>query len=160
MVAATADGSSLGGPIFLEDHDWQDNPSLDIYTMPITTPRGEVLDKVATATPTMHRADLQVALLPLLEQDIAARHSPAPTTAAHHQHVQGFTTHGFPISAAALAASPVRASLPDRAPVANWRRGRHRLRYAHTQRCCVLATWKSEVARPTNGVHLDMSGET
>ncbi|MFC7259679.1 hypothetical protein [Streptomyces lutosisoli] len=119
VVAATADGSSaLGGPLILEEHGWRHNPGLDIYTLPITTHRSEALDKVATATLAMQRADLQVAVQPLLAQDIAARHSPAPTTAARHQRVQGFTTHRFPISAAALAASPARADLPGKAPVA------------------------------------------
>ncbi|MFJ3659087.1 hypothetical protein ACIPPM_01315 [Streptomyces sp. NPDC090119] len=71
-----------------------------------------------THTLAMHRADLQVAVQPLLVQDIAARHSLAPTSAARRQHVQGFATHGFPISAAALAISPARADLPSMAPVA------------------------------------------
>ncbi|MDX3583381.1 hypothetical protein [Streptomyces europaeiscabiei] len=119
VVAATADGSSaLGGPLILEEHGWRHNPGLDIYTLPIITHRSEALDKVATATLAMQRADLQVAVQPLLAQDIAARHSPAPTTAARHQRVQGFTTHRFPVSAAALAASPARAGLPGMAPVA------------------------------------------
>lgn len=119
MVAATADGSSaLGGPLTLEEHGWRHNPGLDIYTLPITTHRSEALDRVATATLAMHRADLQVAVQPLLAQDIAARHSPAPTTAARHQRGQGFTTQKLPMSATALAASPARAGLPGKAPVA------------------------------------------
>ncbi|MGW2613305.1 hypothetical protein [Streptomyces sp. NPDC001500] len=119
VIAATADGSSaLGGPLILEEHGWRHNPGLDIYTLPTTTDRSEALDKVATATLAMHRADLQVAMQPLLAQDIAARRSPAPTTGARHQRSQGFTTRKFPISAAALAASPTRAGLPGKAPVA------------------------------------------
>ncbi|MEU9791905.1 hypothetical protein AB0E27_14990 [Streptomyces sparsogenes] len=119
VVAATADGSSaLGSPLILEEHGWRHNPGLDIYTLPITTHRSEALDKVATATLAMQRADLQVAVQPLLAQDIAARHSPAPTTAARHQRDQGFTTQKLPMSAAALAASPARAGLPGKAPVA------------------------------------------
>ncbi|MER6546793.1 hypothetical protein [Streptomyces sp. NPDC001250] len=119
VVAATADGSSaLGGRLLLEEHGWRHNPSLDIYTLPITTDRSEALGKVATATQAMHRSDLQVAVQPLLAQDVAARRSPAHTTAARHQRSQGFTTHKFPISAAALAASPARAGLPGKAPVA------------------------------------------
>ncbi|MEU3931533.1 hypothetical protein AB0E85_05715 [Streptomyces sp. NPDC029044] len=119
VVAATADGSSaLGGPFVLEEHGWRHYPGLDIYTLPITTHRSEALDKVATATLAMHRADLQVAVQPLLAQDIAARHSPAPTTAARHQRGQGFTPHKLPMSATALAASPARAGLPGKAPVA------------------------------------------
>ncbi|KUO20827.1 hypothetical protein [Streptomyces dysideae] len=119
VVAATADGSSaLGSPLILEEHGWRHNPGLDIYMLPITTHRSEALDKVATATLAMHQADLQVAVQPLLAQDIAARHSPAPTTAARHQRDQGFTTQKLPMSAAALAASPARAGLPGKAPVA------------------------------------------
>lgn len=118
VVAAIADGSSaLGGRLILEEHGWRHNPSLDIYTLPVTTDRSEALGKVATATLAMHRADLQVAVQPLLAQDVAARRSPAPTTAARHERSQGFTTHKFPISAAALAASPARAGLPGKAPV-------------------------------------------
>jgi hypothetical protein len=118
-VAATADGSSaLGGPLILKEHGWRHNPSLDIYTLPTTTDRSEVLERIATATLAMHRADLQVAVQPLLAQNIATRRSLAPTTAAHHQRVQGFTTHRSPMSAAALATSPARAGLPSEAPVA------------------------------------------
>jgi hypothetical protein len=119
VVAATADDSSpLGGPLILEEHGWRHIPSLDIYTLPTTTDRSEALDKVAAATLTMHRCDLQVAVQPLLAHDVAARRSPAPTTAARHQRSQDFTTHRFPISAAALAASPARAGLPGKAPAA------------------------------------------
>jgi hypothetical protein len=119
VVAATADGSSaLSGRLILEEHGWRHNPSLDIYTLPITTDRSQALGKVATATLTMHRADLQVAVQPLLAQDVAGRRSPAPTAAAHHERSQGFTTHKFPVGAAALAASPARAGLPGKAPVA------------------------------------------
>lgn len=119
VVAATADGSSaLGGRLLLEEHGWRHNPSLDIYTLPMPTDRGEALGKVATATLAMHRADIQVAVQPLLAQDVAARRPPAPTTAARHERSQGFTTHKLPISAAALAARPARAGLSGKAPVA------------------------------------------
>ncbi|MFG3289826.1 hypothetical protein ACGF3G_13620 [Streptomyces sp. NPDC048179] len=119
VVAATAGASSaLGGRLLLEEHGWRHNPGLDIYTLPITTDRSEALDKVATATLAMHRADLQVAVQPLLAQDVAARRSPAPTTAARHQRSQRLTTHKFPISAAALAVSPARAGLTGKAPAA------------------------------------------
>jgi hypothetical protein len=119
VVAATADGSSaLGSSLILEEHGWRHNPSLDIYTLPITTDRSEALGKVATATLAMHRSGLHVAVQPLLAQDVAARHSTAPTTAARHQRSQGLTTHKLPMSAAALAASPARAGLPGKAPVA------------------------------------------
>lgn len=119
VVAATVDGSSaLGGPLILEEHGWRHYPSLDIYTLPTTTDRSEALDKVATATLAMHRSDLHVAVQPLLAQDVAARRSPAPTTAALHRRGQGFTTPKFPVSAAALAASPASAGLTGKAPVA------------------------------------------
>ncbi|ANZ14836.1 hypothetical protein O1L44_02500 [Streptomyces noursei] len=118
VVAATADTSSaLGGRLILEEHGWRHNPSLDIYTLPITTDRSEALGKVANTTLSMHRSDLQVAMQPALAQDVAGRRPPAPTTATRHEHRQGFTTHKSPNSAAALAASPARAGLPGKAPV-------------------------------------------
>jgi hypothetical protein len=117
LVAATADGSSaLGGRLILEEHGWRRNPSLDIYTLPISTDRGEALGKVANATLSIHRADLQVAVQPLLARDVAARRPPAPTATARHEHSQSFPTHTFPISAVALAASPALAGLPGKAP--------------------------------------------
>ncbi|MFJ2911515.1 hypothetical protein ACIO8F_19325 [Streptomyces sp. NPDC087228] len=118
IVAATDDRSSaLGGRLILEEHGWRLNPNLDIYTLPVTTDRSEALEKVASATVSMHRSDLQVAVQPRLAQDVAARRHPAPATAARHERSEGFTTHKFPISAAALAASPARAGLPGKAPV-------------------------------------------
>ncbi|MDH6703080.1 hypothetical protein ABZ682_39940 [Streptomyces griseoviridis] len=115
VVAATADGAPLSGQL-LEEHGWRHNPSLDIYTLPITTDRSQALGKVTTATLAMHRADLQVAVQPLLAQDVAGHRSAAPTAAARHERSQRFTTHKFLISAAALAASPARADLPGKAP--------------------------------------------
>ncbi|MBB5939960.1 hypothetical protein [Streptomyces zagrosensis] len=118
IVAATSDHSAaLGGPLILEEHGWRLNPNLDIYTLPITANRSEVLEKVANATVSMHRSDLQVAVQPHLAQDIAARRPPAPAPTARHEHSQGFTTHKFPIGAAALATSPAHADLPNKAPV-------------------------------------------
>ncbi|MFE2639366.1 hypothetical protein ACFXKF_32180 [Streptomyces scopuliridis] len=118
IVAATSDHSStLGGRLILEDHGWRLNPNLDIYTLPITANRSEALEKVASATVSMHRSDLQVAVQPRLAQDVAARRPPAPAPAARHEQSQGFTTRKFPISAAALAASPALAGLPGKAPV-------------------------------------------
>ncbi|MGV4927594.1 hypothetical protein K2224_28990 (plasmid) [Streptomyces sp. BHT-5-2] len=118
IVAATDDRSSaLGGRLILEEHGWRHNPNLDIYTLPITTDRSEAMEKVASATVSMHRSDLQVAVQPRLAHDVAARRPPAATTAAHHQRSQGFTTHKSPISAAALAASPARNGIPGKAPV-------------------------------------------
>lgn len=118
IVAATNDHSSaLGGRLILEEHGWRLNPSLDIYTLPITTDRSKVLEKVANSTVSMRRSDLQVAVQPRLAQDVAARRPPAPATAARHERNEGFATLKFPISAAALAASPARAGLPGKAPV-------------------------------------------
>ncbi|MFI1369882.1 hypothetical protein [Streptomyces griseochromogenes] len=118
IVAATDDHSSaLGGRLILEEHGWRHNSSLDIYTLPITTCRSEALGKVANATLSMHRSNLQVAVQPLLAQDVAARRPSVPAPAARHERGQGFTTHKFPISAAALAASPAGAGLPGKATV-------------------------------------------
>ncbi|MGW3070197.1 hypothetical protein ACWDA8_43845 [Streptomyces sp. NPDC001130] len=117
IVAATRDHSAaLGGPLILEEHGWRHNPNLDIYTLPITTDRSEALEKVANATVSMHRSDLQVAVQPRLAHDVAARRAPGPTTAARLERSQGFTTQKFPISGAAVAASPARAGLPGKAP--------------------------------------------
>jgi hypothetical protein len=56
-VVAAADGSSArSGRLFLEEHGWRHDPSLDICTLPITTDRSEGLDKVATATLATHRS--------------------------------------------------------------------------------------------------------
>lgn len=118
IVAATSDHSSaLGGRLLLEEHGWRLNPNLDIYTLPVTADRGEALEKVASAAVSMHRSDLQVAVQPRLAQDVAARRPPAPAPAERHERSQGFTTHKFPISAAALATSPARTGLPGKAPV-------------------------------------------
>ncbi|MFD4557547.1 hypothetical protein ACFWP5_25040 [Streptomyces sp. NPDC058469] len=118
IIAATGDRSSaLGGPLILEEHGWRHQPDLGIYTLPVTTDRDEALGKVANATLSMHRSDLRVAVQPRLAQDVAARRPPAPVTAARHEHSQGVINGKFPISAAALAASPARASLPGKAPV-------------------------------------------
>ncbi|MFJ2158153.1 hypothetical protein [Streptomyces sp. NPDC087856] len=117
IVAATSDRSSaLGGPLILEEHGWRHHPTLDIYTLPTTTDRGDALGKAADATLSMHRSGLQVAMQPRLAQDVAARRSPAPVKAARREHSQGVVTAKFPISAAALAASPARAGLPGKAP--------------------------------------------
>ncbi|MGJ5799827.1 hypothetical protein ACSCB1_11960 [Streptomyces europaeiscabiei] len=117
VVAATADGASLGGQ-FLEEHGWRHNSSLDIYTLPITTDRGQALGKVAQATMAMHRADLQVAVQPALARDITARRPPAPSAAARHERSPDIAPRRFPVmNAAALAASPARAGLPGKPPV-------------------------------------------
>ncbi|MEV4881351.1 hypothetical protein [Streptomyces cyaneofuscatus] len=118
IVAATSDHSSaLGGRLLLEEHGWRLNPNLDIYTLPVTADRGEALEKVASAAVSMHRSDLQVAVQPRLAQDVAVRRPPAPAPAARHERTQGFTSHKFPVSAAALATSPARTGIPGKAPV-------------------------------------------
>ncbi|MFI5887983.1 hypothetical protein [Streptomyces sp. NPDC051554] len=118
IIAATGDrASALGSPLILEEHGWRRQPDLGIYTLPVTTDRDEALGKVANATLSMHRSGLRVAVQPRLAQDVAARRPPAPVTAARHEHSQGVINGKFPISAAALAASPARAGLPGKAPV-------------------------------------------
>ncbi|MGW0564665.1 hypothetical protein ACWDZ4_29680 [Streptomyces sp. NPDC003016] len=116
IVAAIDDRASGLTGLALVEHGWRYNPSLDIYTLPATTSRDEALGKVAGATLSLHRSGVQVAVQPRLTQDVAARRPPAPAPAARHEHSQGFTTHKFPMSAAALAASPARAGLPGKAP--------------------------------------------
>ncbi|MEU0112803.1 hypothetical protein ABZ137_03515 [Streptomyces bobili] len=117
VVAATAEGASLGGQL-LEEHGWRHNASLDIYTLPITTDRGQALGKVAQATVAMHRTDLQVAVQPTLVRDITAHRPPAPPAAARHERGPNVAPRRFPVmNAAALAASPVRAGLPGKPPV-------------------------------------------
>jgi hypothetical protein len=117
VVAATADGAPLGSRL-LEEHGWRHNASLDIYTLPITTDRGQALGKVAQATVAMHRADLQVAVQPALVRDITAHRPPAPSAAARHERSPDVAPRRFPVmNAAALAASPARAGLPGEPPV-------------------------------------------
>ncbi|WP_405589867.1 hypothetical protein [Streptomyces sp. NBC_01190] len=117
IVAATTDNDVLGGQL-LEDHGWRHNPSLDIYTLPVTTGRDQALGKVAQATVTMHRAGLQVAVQPALARDTAARRPPAPTRPAPRERSPDTAARTFPtMNAAALAASPARAGLPGTPPV-------------------------------------------
>lgn len=113
IVAATADDATLGGRL-LEEHGWRHNPLLDIYTLPITTNRSEALGKAARATLAMQRTGLQVAVQPLLAQDIAARRPPAPTTAARNERGQGFIVGTSRVGTAALGAGPARAGLPGK----------------------------------------------
>ncbi|MFI7565942.1 hypothetical protein ACIBVM_29360 [[Kitasatospora] papulosa] len=116
IIAATDDHSSgLGGRLVLEEHGWRHNPGLDIYTLPITTDRSEALGKVAAATLSMHRSDLQAAVQPSLAQDVADRRAPAPAATARPDHDRGFT-RASRVSAAALTASPARDGLPAGTP--------------------------------------------
>ncbi|MEV4555748.1 hypothetical protein AB0K51_01980 [Kitasatospora sp. NPDC049285] len=106
-----------GGPI-LETHGWRFDYDLDVYTLPAATSRSEALGKLARATAAMHRkGDLQVAVQPPLAV-AAIRSAPAPAAAVRHESGRGFTTHRFPLTAAALAASPARTGLPGKGPVA------------------------------------------
>ncbi|WP_371602240.1 hypothetical protein OG345_04915 [Streptomyces sp. NBC_01220] len=112
IVAATGPQSSeLAGRLILEEHGWRQDPRLGIYTLPTSVDHGEALEKVARATVTMHRSDLQVAVQPRLAAEATARLPPAPGPAARHESSQGIT------SAAALATSPARAGLPGKTPV-------------------------------------------
>ncbi|WP_399094148.1 hypothetical protein ACGH2B_25060 [Streptomyces sp. BBFR2] len=115
IVAATGDHSSaFGGRRLLEEHGWRHAPELDIYTLPATD-RGEALGKVASATVSMHRSGLRVAVQPLLARDVSARHFPAP--AARHERGQESTARASPLGAAALAASPARTGIPGKPPI-------------------------------------------
>ncbi|MFH9734402.1 hypothetical protein [Streptomyces sp. NPDC017260] len=117
IVAAIDDRASGLTGLALVEHGWRHDSSLDIYTLPATTGRDEALGKVAGATLALHRSGVQVAVQPRLAQDVAARPHPAPVSAASRERGQG-TPRTSPISAAALAASPARAGLPGKAPVA------------------------------------------
>ncbi|MFD8298816.1 hypothetical protein ACFV13_21625 [Streptomyces bauhiniae] len=110
VVAATDEHASGFGSLILEEHGWRLDPSLDIYTLPVTTNRDEALAKVARATATMHLSDVRVAVHPGLAQDVLAR-SGAPYSANQIRAAQPPST-----SAAALATSPARTGLPGNAP--------------------------------------------
>ncbi|WP_239696025.1 hypothetical protein [Streptomyces sp. Ncost-T6T-1] len=117
IVAATSDhASALGGRLILEENGWRLDPNLDIYTLPVTADRTESLHKVASATVAMQRSGLQVAVQPHLAQDVAVRHPPAPARAERLHAGQGVTTHKSR-NTAALAASPARSGLRDKASV-------------------------------------------
>ncbi|MGW2269656.1 hypothetical protein [Streptomyces yangpuensis] len=113
IVAAIDDRASGLTGLALVEHGWRHDPRLDIYTLPSATSRDDALGNVADATLALHRSGVQVAVQPLLAQDVAARHRPAPTSS--HDRVQG-AGRSSPIVAAALAASPALASLPGKAP--------------------------------------------
>ncbi|WP_103508981.1 hypothetical protein [Streptomyces sp. SM13] len=116
IVAATSDHSSaLGGQLILEENGWRLDPNLDIYTLPVTADRTESVQKVASATVAMQRSGLQVAVHPRLARDAALRRAPAPTSAERLLPGQGaIPNHSR--NAAALAASPARSGLRDKAP--------------------------------------------
>ncbi|WP_234331986.1 hypothetical protein [Streptomyces sp. NRRL S-87] len=114
IVAAIDSRASGLTELALVEHGWRHDHRLDIYTLPAATNRDEALGKVADATLALHRSGVQVAVQPRLAQDVAARHRPAPSSS--RDRVQG-AGRSSPIVAAALAASPVLASLPGKAPV-------------------------------------------
>ncbi|MDG9684639.1 hypothetical protein QC334_18235 [Streptomyces sp. DH18] len=117
IIAATSDHSSaLGGPLILEENGWRLDPDLDIYTLLVTADRTESVQKVASATVAMQRSGLQVAVHPRLADDAALRRAPAPTSAERLLPGQGVTPSKCR-NAAALAASPARSGLRDKAPI-------------------------------------------
>ncbi|MGW3333150.1 hypothetical protein ACWDF9_21710 [Streptomyces rubiginosohelvolus] len=119
IVAATSDHSSaLGGQLILEENGWRLDPNLDIYTLPVTADRTESLQKVASATVAMQRSGLQVAVHPRLAHDAALRRAPTPTPTRIERLLPGqgaIPNHSR--NAAALAASPARSGLRDKAPL-------------------------------------------
>lgn len=114
IVAAIDDRpSALGGVPILEEHGWRHSPPLDIYLLPAATDHGVALEKVASATLSMHRSALHVAVDPRLAQDVMARHHPAPdATSAHGQG----PVQTSPTSAVARTASPSRAGTAATTP--------------------------------------------
>lgn len=108
VVAATGPQSTESASrLVLEEHGWRQDPGLDVYTLPQSVDRNQALEKLARATVSLHRSDLQVAVQPRLAADATTRLSPAPALAARQEPGQGVTT------AAALAASPARTGLPE-----------------------------------------------
>ncbi|QKW53611.1 hypothetical protein [Streptomyces buecherae] len=75
--------------------------------------RGEAMERVASATLSMHRSALHVAVDPRLAQDVLARHRPAHGAASAHG--QGLIQES-PTGAIARAASPSRAGTAASAP--------------------------------------------
>ncbi|OCC11540.1 hypothetical protein [Streptomyces sp. PTY087I2] len=116
IVAAIDDHASGLTGIALMEHGWRHDSGLDIYTLPAATGRPEALGKVADATLTLHRSGAQVAVQPHLAQDVVRQSRPDALPAASHGRGHG-TPRSSPISAAAVATSPARASLPGKAPL-------------------------------------------
>ncbi|WP_432063492.1 hypothetical protein [Streptomyces sp. S1] len=115
-IVAAIDSRASGLTVLaLAEHGWRHNPGLDIYALPDTVGRDEALGKVAGATVALHRSGVQVAVQPRLAQDVVARRLPAPVPGAPRERGQ-VAPRTSPISAAALATSPARASLPNKAP--------------------------------------------
>jgi hypothetical protein len=110
VVAAIDDGARLGGEL-LEQHGWQHNAELDIYTLPKSADRSEVLDHVMAATLAAQRADLLVAVHPELAQ--AVTHHRAAQAAIRRAGTQDSAALRSPVSDAALARSPAASVLPS-----------------------------------------------
>ena len=117
-VVAATDDAALGSQL-LQEHGWRHRPDLDIYTLPAPTSRGEAIGIVAQATAAMHRDGLHVAVQPSLARDVTARRTPAPNMAPRPEHSTNPAARGPRLlNSAALAASPARAGLPNRPPIA------------------------------------------
>ncbi|WP_329348902.1 hypothetical protein OG226_12070 [Streptomyces sp. NBC_01261] len=108
--------SATGGRLALLDEGWRHDPNAGVYTLPTTIGRTAALKKVANVTSSMHRSGLRTVAEPLLAQDLTPYRQPTSAPAAPRERGQGPTTDEFSISAAALASSPARASLADKAP--------------------------------------------
>ncbi len=92
------------------------HPSLDVYTFPASTSREMALEKVANVTVGLQRAGVQVAVQPRLAQEVAARHRTASAPAKPRERRRS-APRASSVSATALAASPARAGLPEKALV-------------------------------------------
>ncbi|MER0241711.1 hypothetical protein AAHZ94_06670 [Streptomyces sp. HSW2009] len=113
IVAAIDDRpSALVGVPILEEHGWRHSPPLDIYLLPAATDRGVALEKAASATLSMHRSALHVAMDPGLAQDVMVRHHAPDASSAHGQG----PVQTSPTRAIARAASPSRAGTAATAP--------------------------------------------
>ena len=119
VVAAVADGPhGRHGALVLEVHGWSHQPQLDIFTLPAGTDRTTALGRLIVATTTLHRSDLRVAAEPRLAADARHRLTTAAAAAARPDRGPTSGRRMRPGSAAALAASPARATAPGIPPVA------------------------------------------
>lgn len=109
--------SATGGRLALLDEGWRHDPNAGVYTLPTAIGRTEALKKVANVTSSMHQSGLRAVVEPLLAQDLASYRQPACALAAPRKRGHGRTTDEFSISVAALAVSPARTGLADKAPV-------------------------------------------
>jgi hypothetical protein len=107
--------SATAGRLSLLDEGWRHDSNAGVYTLPTTIGRTEALRKVADVTSSMHQSGLRAVAEPHLAQDLAPYLPPASALAAPRERGQGPTTGEFSISVAALAASPARDGLADKA---------------------------------------------